>query len=323
MKKISIIAITWNSLEYIKETTPKLLNLQYPNLEIIYVDNGSTDGTLEYLQSHKQVKVISNSENLGISKAKNIGVKQATGDYVLMLDDDMLIENPNFLTNIIKFYEGLDNPAFVMPLFINSNKLEEGITRIYGAVYDIWGLKVRQPEVDVHKIMNAPKPFKIAIAQGGAMFIKKTIWEQLGGFDESQKFNLDDDDISTRAYIFGYNNYLYNDECIVHLGIERRMDKERYAKNDLTYMSGKHKALLKNFSGITLSYMLFLATGRMFAEAIYHALQFRSMKILWANFKSFGRFIVDLPDTLQKRRFVQKNRKAKDRSILQFKTPRF
>lgn len=329
MHKTSLIIITWNSFKYITETLPVLLNQKYKEIEYIYVDNGSTDGTIEYIQEQieknkeKDIKIIENGKNLGISIAKNKGVEASTGQYILMLDDDMLIENPNFISNIVEYYQTLDNPAFLMPLFLDKEELKDGYTRTYGTYYYPFGIKKKKPKIHYKDIMGYTDVIEIAIAQGGAMFIKKSVWDTLGGFDQSQMFNLDDDDISSRANIYGFKNYLYNKEYIVHLGFAKRQDGKRYAWNERTYYSGKAKSILKNFSILTNLYMTPLFGFKAFVEAIYHSIQLRYIGIFFSYIYSVFLFLRDIPDTLSKRSVIQSNRKISDRYILKLVPPKY
>lgn len=329
MLKYSVIIITWNSLSYIKQTLPALLKQKYSDIEYIYVDNGSTDGTVEYIKEQieenkgKNIKLIENSENQGISIAKNQGVKASTGEYLLLLDDDMLIENPDFVSNVVEYYKTLDNPAFLMPFFLDTEELENGLTMTYGTYYYPFSVKKKKKKIHYQNILNYEKEIPIAIAQGGAMFVKRDIWNELGGFDESQKFNLDDDDISTRALVYGYTNYLYNKEYIIHLGLSKRKDPKRYAWNDRTYYSGKAKSILKNFNPFTVLWMLFLFTGRALTEALYHSIQMKHANIFISNIYSIYLFVRDIPDTLKKRRVIQKHRKISDSKILELKQPEY
>lgn len=320
--KVSVVVISWNGLDYLKGSVPLILQQTSKDTELIYVLNGSIDGSKEYLES-KGVKVLENKSNMGISVAKNQGADRATGDYLLLLDDDMHLTNKDFISNISKFYKTLENPGFLMPLFIDHEDSDTGLTRSYGTYYDLFGINVRHKMKTVDAIMQFKEPIEISICQGGAMFIKKTAWDELGGFDESQLFNLDDDDVSTRANVYGYKNYLYNQEYIVHMGFKRRLDKKRYSWNDKTYYSGKAKAMLKNFQWSTLFYMLFLATGRMMVEGLYHTVRFAHLPILWANLTSVWEFIISIPDTLKKRRVIQSNRQSKDRDFLYISAPEY
>lgn len=326
---VTIVLITWNGIQYIEKTIPKLLDLDYHNVDYVFVDNGSVDGSTQYLEkmknenSDKLITIIKNSDNLGISIAKNQGAARARGKYILFLDDDMFIENHDFLSNIVSFYKKLDSPAFVMPFFLELGEIEKGLTRTYGTYYYLFGIQKLKPRKKISNILKYERDIEIPIAQGGAMFIKNSIWKELGGFDESQKFNLDDDDISTRAMIYGYRNYLYNKEYILHLGITKRKNKKKYAWNDLTYYSGKSKAIWKNFSVSTIIWLWFFSSGKMIAESIYHSFTMKYPKIFFSTLSSIVLFFRDIPDTFKKRRIIQKNRKVKDKVILSMKAPEY
>ena len=92
--KVSIIIPTYNQAEYLKEAIESVLNQTYKNIEIIIVDDGSTDNTLEVVASFDNKIVYIQQRNKGASSARNTGIKEASGEYVAFLDsDDMWIKN--------------------------------------------------------------------------------------------------------------------------------------------------------------------------------------------------------------------------------------
>lgn len=90
MKKVSIIIPLYNEEKYIKECVRSVVNQTYKNIEIIVIDDKSTDNSLNELKSikDKRIKIIELKENKGVSNARNIGIKEATGDYICFLDSD-------------------------------------------------------------------------------------------------------------------------------------------------------------------------------------------------------------------------------------------
>ena len=94
---VSVVMLNYNGLKYLKETIPPILELDYPNYEFIIVDNGSTDGSIEFINEFEKIRLIENGENLGYSNGKNIGVWEAKGEYILSLDNDILILNKMFI----------------------------------------------------------------------------------------------------------------------------------------------------------------------------------------------------------------------------------
>ena len=92
--KFSLIIPAYNVEKYIKKCLDSVLNQTYTNYEIIIINDGSTDNTskiLESYKSNKKIKII-NQENKGLSRARNLGVSNAKGDYILFIDSDDFIE---------------------------------------------------------------------------------------------------------------------------------------------------------------------------------------------------------------------------------------
>ncbi|MEK9200552.1 MAG: glycosyltransferase family 2 protein [Patescibacteria group bacterium] len=90
MEKISVIIVSWNVLDSLKRCLDSVLVTHYSNLEIIVVDNASTDGS-------DQLATIKNTQNLGFPKAVNIGLKRATGEYLVILNPDTKIPKDFFI----------------------------------------------------------------------------------------------------------------------------------------------------------------------------------------------------------------------------------
>lgn len=97
MYKVSVIIPVYNSEKYINQCIDSVLDQTYNNIELILINDGSTDNSLEILKKYKskfsQIKII-NQNNSGVSYSRNIGLKTATGDYIMFIDsDDIIIKN--------------------------------------------------------------------------------------------------------------------------------------------------------------------------------------------------------------------------------------
>lgn len=90
MKKVSVIVPVYNSSKYLKECITSIINQSYKNIEIIVVDDKSSDSSLDIINSikDKRIKVIKLKKNMGVSNARNEGVKKASGDYICFIDSD-------------------------------------------------------------------------------------------------------------------------------------------------------------------------------------------------------------------------------------------
>ena len=93
--KISVIIPVYNTKEYLKECIDSILNQTIDLFEVIIVDDGSTDGSLElinqYAESHSNIRVIS-QKNCGLGAARNIGLKISKGEYIYFIDSDDILE---------------------------------------------------------------------------------------------------------------------------------------------------------------------------------------------------------------------------------------
>jgi len=109
---ISIVVLNFNGLNYLKKTIKPLLSLNYPNYEIVLVDNGSTDESINFIKKFKKIKIIENKKNLGFSMGKNLGIKNTRGKYIFSIDNDIVINiNKNDIEKLIKFYS--DDTGFI------------------------------------------------------------------------------------------------------------------------------------------------------------------------------------------------------------------
>lgn len=103
--KISIIVVTYNNDKYIEKCLNSILVQSYKNIEIIVVDDGSTDKTFSigtrYLKKDLRIKFI-HQENMGVGSARNVGLRNASGDYITFVDSDDYIM-PNLMSEYIYY----------------------------------------------------------------------------------------------------------------------------------------------------------------------------------------------------------------------------
>lgn len=114
-KIVSIVITTRNRKEIILDCLVSLFKMDYPNFEIIVVDNGSKDGTvLAVKKKFPQVKIISSKENLGLNGGKNLGQKYVKGDYIFFLDSDTIVDK-KILKELVNLAESNPKIGMVCP----------------------------------------------------------------------------------------------------------------------------------------------------------------------------------------------------------------
>jgi len=322
---ISVIMLNYNGLKYIKRTIPQILKLDYPNYEFIIVDNGSADGSIEFIKEMQiksekvKIRLIENGENLGYSKGKNIGVKHAKGEYVLLLDNDVLIKNIKTLEELIKCYASYKKIAFLyVPLF----DLKKNKSTLYGVFYSIYGTLENKPLVSKASLSIPTKPYFIGSPTGADIFFKKSNWKKIGEFDDSQPFNIDDVDIGARSWILGYENYSLRNSYFYHLGIDYD-DNKKYVFRTKYYFSGNLRAILKNYNTCSLIKILPLFILYHLCKSIFYSIKRKDPRIFFAFFSSVTLFLKNLQDTLKQRKIIQSKRVIKEDIFLRIKPPKF
>jgi GT2 family glycosyltransferase len=323
--KVSIGIITrGQELASLQETLSFVRQFSYENSEIVIFDNGSTDSTKEYCLAQSDIKYFRSNENLGTSKARNRIAKESSGEYLLFLDNDVILRDKDLIEQLIEFYANIEKPGFVIIPLVDSENMETGVLRHYGAYYSFYGI-MRNPRVNIKSILNYPSNVKVASIFSAAMFFSRKVWDDLGGFDESQLFNCDDDDIGTRAMVYGYYNYLYNKVFGEHTGnrSRRKGNKEMDAWKYELYFSGKARAMVKNFQFSTLIWLMPIFCLATMYMATKWVIENKYPKYYLSLFTSIKTFIRNYSDTLAQRKIVQSKRKFSDKVIFSIKCPEY
>lgn len=315
---VSVVMLNYNGLKYLKETIPPILELDYPNYEFIIVDNGSTDGSIEFINEFEKIRLIENGENFGYSKGKNLGIRESKGEYVLSLDNDILIKNKIDFTEIIRSY--INDVGFIQILL---KDIGYENTKYYGIYFSIYGANFHKKSITITKILNYKKQVVIGAATGGCFFISKDKWMLIGEFDESQPFNLDDIDVGATAWIYGFKNYIYTKSYAVHLGINKTSTAESYSNRFKLVFSGHARSMVKIYrlSNLIMCFPLLLIFQ--FIKSIRYSVKRRSIKVFLAFLWSINLFLKNFPDTLKQRKIIQSKRVVEDDIFLKIKPPRF
>jgi len=199
--QVSVVIPTWNGEKLLRKNLAEVVQavkLSGCQAEIIIVDNGSMDGSVEYLKKLK-VKVIGLDKNYGFSYACNLGVERAKGEIVVLLNNDV-IPQKDFLKYALLHFE---NPKVFAVSFHEPN----------------WSWAKIEWKKGFIEHSPGPKSDKVHIsgwASGGSAAFRKSIWDKLGGFDSLyQPFYWEDMDLSYRAWKRGYQ-ILWEPKAIVH-----------------------------------------------------------------------------------------------------------
>ncbi len=194
---VSIIILNWNGKELTRDCLKSIeRNTDYPNYELIVVDQGSKDGSVEMIEDgFPHVKLIRNKKNAGFSAGNNQGFKLSRGKYVYVLNNDTEVLK-GWLVNIVKVMENDERIAAAGSLQISPDKL--------GDAESIMENKIEEVET----------------AGGAAMILRKKAIDKIGMFDDKHFSPIygEENDWCYRARNRGYRIVLVKNSGIIHIG---------------------------------------------------------------------------------------------------------
>lgn len=214
--KVSVLVVTYNSREFIKPCLDSvLLNTAAPGLEVIVVDNASTDGTPEivdaYAQRNPRVKAFPQQQNLGFAGGNNEAVRQASGEYLVFLNADTIVP-PGWLERLLRpCYR--DTSIGAVAAVTNFSGNETKINVDYQGVAEM---------IDFARALAQEKAgvtTEIPMAPLYCVLIPRKVWDVVGELDTSFGLGMfEDDDYSMRIRQAGYRVIAAEDAFIHHFG---------------------------------------------------------------------------------------------------------
>ena len=113
-KKVSVVIVNWNGEKYIKKCIDSLLKVNYDNFEVIVIDNGSTDDSIKIIKdSFSENVILIENENIGYAAGANNGIKNSTGDYVLIANPDIVF-GADYISKLVdSLEENKENAAAI------------------------------------------------------------------------------------------------------------------------------------------------------------------------------------------------------------------
>jgi len=314
---VSIILLNYNGSKYIEDCMLSIKNQSYDNVETIVVDNASIDNSLKKVENvNYDIKIIKNKDNLGV-KAYNIGAKEAKGKYLFFLNVDTRLEKDCIKNLVLKCEKEkkVDVCACQEVSYDNFYPFDCGI-----------GL-------DVFGYGYPGKPEKIFYSPSSSLFLKKQIFDTVGGFDESYFIYKDDIDLCWRLRLQDYNIEQVPEAIVHHKGGGVSLAKDgtilnpRKSKNSRYILNVKRRylgerntlcTLLKNYSFFTLLIIMPIYLLINIGEMLFFIFMMKPKIIMDVYLKSYSYILKNMGNIIKKRKIVQRNRKVNDLEILKF-----
>ena len=229
MKEVTVVIPNYNGMKYLPECMASLCQGQEnaPEYEVLIKDNGSADGSVEYLDSEwcrkkeapaeeggkPQVRLIALPEDTGFCHAVNLGIREARSPYVILLNNDTRVEAGfvKGLYDAIRKDEKIFSVSAKMLMWDKPELLDDAGDR-YCVLGWAYSRGKGRPAVEYDKNVS------IFSACGGAAIYRRQVFEEIGYFDEAHFAYLEDIDVGYRAKIYGYKNVYCPSAMVYHVG---------------------------------------------------------------------------------------------------------
>ena len=255
MNMVSIIIPNYNGGDLLYNCIDSIYgSIVLKDFEIIVVDNGSTDNSINRVKNNFQdVKIISSNSNLGYSGGCNLGATHASGKYLLFLNNDTEHSN-EWIEKLVYFLDSNQNIAAVQPKILNiHNKKLFDYAGGAGGFIDkfcfpfVQGRIFHTLEEDHNQYNN---PSRIFWASGAAFMIRSNIFKTLKGFDKIYFAYMEEIDLCWRAQAMGYKIYSVPDSFVYHYG--KQTIKENTIKSH--YLNHRNSWILFFKNSFTFDY---------------------------------------------------------------------
>ncbi len=286
----AVIVVNWNGRHFLDDCLTALEKQTYPNFEVTLVDNGSTDGSVEFVRERfPRVRLIGLAENVGFAKANNLAIARALNDgaqYVALLNNDTKADE-RWLEHLVRAMASKSDIGICASKMLRMD--DPRVLDSAGHIFK-WGRVFDRGvgEIDTHQYDDR---LDIVGACAGACLYRREMMEEIGLFDERFGSYYEDAELSWRAHNRGWRARFVPESVVLHRRggttksdqrIERDMNM-RYATNVAETVK-KHASLIQKLT-VSASYLI-LAPFRQMQKWLHRSdiggdLYWRQLKRLW------------------------------------------
>lgn len=227
MTDLSIIIVNWNTKELLRQCIESIvLSIKYQvlSMETIVVDNASTDGSVEEVKNLKfkienlKLIIIENAQNYGFAKGNNIGIKQARGKYIMLLNSDTVVKE-GAIGKLVDFLVKHPEIAIVGPRLLNADGTPQPNCGRFPDLPVVAAMLFKEHFGGSDFVRRSPKiSCYVDWLMGAAFIARKEVFEKAGGLDEKIFMYMEEVEWFYRAAKAGFKAYFLKEAEIVHLG---------------------------------------------------------------------------------------------------------
>ncbi|MDP6922534.1 MAG: glycosyltransferase family 2 protein [Lutibacter sp.] len=257
--QVTVVIVSYNVRSFLEQC---LLSIQaassHLDVEVVVVDNNSSDASVEMLQEkYPWVKCIQNPQNTGFSKANNQGVSLARGRYILVLNPDTVLAEDTF-DLLIEFANSKPDLGIVGAKLIDGTghflpESKRNIPSLWTSFWKLFFIGSQSGKGYYASQLHKDATGRVPVLVGAFMFMERSVYLEVGGFDEDYFMYGEDIDLSYRVLKKGYQNYYYSAVRVLHYKGESTLKNRQYLKHFTNSMALFYK---KHFGIYRFKYLL-------------------------------------------------------------------
>jgi hypothetical protein len=263
---MSVILVCWNNIDYLEPCLDSLYGsgLRY-RFDVVVVDNGSTDGSQDMLrEKFPQVQIIQNDHNVGLGKASNQGIEATSGRYVLLLNNDTIVNGPS-LDNMVKFLDINPSAGAVGGRLLNPNGSFQAAGSKFPSFREELLISTRLGTLIWPNFPDRSYPMKIKSVDwigSACLLLRRDALKDVGLLDEEYFIYGDEADLQYRLKKAGWDVYYLPGVTTIHYG-GRSMN--RWSRRKMVYR-GKILFFTKNYGSVATGSLRLMLAGMSLAK---------------------------------------------------------
>ena len=229
---VSIVILNWNGNKYLSDCIGSIKKQTYSKIDLIIVDNFSTDGSLEYIRNNDvECVLLENQVNYGFSKGMNIGIEATNGEFILLLNNDVYLKE-DFVEKCVEKlrsateFDSVQGCAYHWENGVRTNDVQAGALFLKRRMQGCW--------------LNFSKSVESFGSNGSFMFLRKSALDNViaksgYAFDEDFETGWEDMDFWFRLQLFGHRCIYIPNAIAWHVGSASAGEQKRLIDKDLKY----------------------------------------------------------------------------------------
>lgn len=314
---ISVVIPTYNAKKFIIPAVKSVLKTNYNNFEVVIVDDKSNDNTFSILiknfSRNKKIRVYQNSKRLLAAASRNRGIALAMGKYIALLDHDTLVD-PNWLVEAVEIFERNPKVGTIQGVVLDITRkhvIQHAgimINAYLGWVISLgFGQDIREFKLEEKEIF----------ANATGLIFKRSVWKEVGGYDEKLEINVDDWDFNWRCWLYGHKQVLAPKSITYHWSKKQHIRDAWIKRTNWEFHFAKVPWLfIKNYEikNVFKYIPVYIIVG--FIRGVFNIMFRFNPAVMVGYLKAQLWLLENLTDLLKKRKIVQSKRKVSDNYLL-------